>query len=412
MYTLDDIKSVDNEIASAICDEFNRQNSHIELIASENWVSPAVMSAMGSVLTNKYAEGYPAHRYYGGCSCVDVVEELARERAKELFGCEYVNVQPHSGAQANMAVQFAILQPGDTVMGMNLDHGGHLTHGSPANFSGTYFNIVPYGVNDDGVIDYDNVMAIAKECKPKMIIAGASAYARTIDFKKFREIADEVGAVLMVDMAHIAGLVAAGVHPSPIPYADVVTTTTHKTLRGPRGGMILSSQEMADKYKFNKAVFPGIQGGPLMHVIAAKAVCFKEALSDEYKAYMKDVKDNAAALAKGLTDRGFNLISGGTDNHLMLVDLRNMNVTGKECEKLLDAANITCNKNAIPKDPASPFVTSGIRLGTAAVTSRGMKPADMDVIAEAIHMLVTDAEANKEKAMELVKSLTDKYPLY
>ena len=411
MYTLDDIKSVDNEIASAICDEFNRQNSHIELIASENWVSPAVMSAMGSVLTNKYAEGYPAHRYYGGCSCVDVVEELARERAKELFGCEYVNVQPHSGAQANMAVQFAILQPGDTVMGMNLDHGGHLTHGSPANFSGTYFNIVPYGVNDDGVIDYDNVMAIAKECKPKMIIAGASAYARTIDFKKFREIADEVGAVLMVDMAHIAGLVAAGVHPSPIPYADVVTTTTHKTLRGPRGGMILSSQEMADKYKFNKAVFPGIQGGPLMHVIAAKAVCFKEALQPEFKEYQQQVAKNAQALAKGLMDRGIKIVSGGTDNHLMLVDLTPFELTGKEVEKLLDDAHITANKNTIPNDPKSPFVTSGIRLGTPAATSRGLKEDDFDKVAEAIAMLIKEGESAVTKAQAIVKELTDKYPL-
>ena len=411
MYTLDDIESVDNEIASAICDEFNRQNSHIELIASENWVSPAVMSAMGSVLTNKYAEGYPAHRYYGGCSCVDVVEELARERAKELFGCEYVNVQPHSGAQANMAVQFAILQPGDTVMGMNLDHGGHLTHGSPANFSGTYFNIVPYGVNDDGVIDYDNVMAIAKECKPKMIIAGASAYARTIDFKKFREIADEVGAVLMVDMAHIAGLVAAGVHPSPIPYADVVTTTTHKTLRGPRGGMILSSQEMADKYKFNKAVFPGIQGGPLMHVIAAKAVCFKEALQPEFKEYQQQVAKNAQALAKGLMDRGIKIVSGGTDNHLMLVDLTPFELTGKEVEKLLDDAHITANKNTIPNDPKSPFVTSGIRLGTPAATSRGLKEDDFDKVAEAIAMLIKDGESAVTKAQAIVKELTDKYPL-
>ncbi|MEE1102468.1 MAG: serine hydroxymethyltransferase [Agathobacter sp.] len=411
MYTLDDIKSVDNEIASAICDEFNRQNSHIELIASENWVSPAVMSAMGSVLTNKYAEGYPAHRYYGGCSCVDVVEELARERAKELFGCEYVNVQPHSGAQANMAVQFAILQPGDTVMGMNLDHGGHLTHGSPANFSGTYFNIVPYGVNDDGVIDYDNVMAIAKECKPKMIIAGASAYARTIDFKKFREIADEVGAILMVDMAHIAGLVAAGVHPSPIPYADVVTTTTHKTLRGPRGGMILSSQEMADKYKFNKAVFPGIQGGPLMHVIAAKAVCFKEALQPEFKEYQQQVAKNAQALAKGLMDRGIKIVSGGTDNHLMLVDLTPFELTGKEVEKLLDDAHITANKNTIPNDPKSPFVTSGIRLGTPAATSRGLKEDDFDKVAEAIAMLIKDGESAVTKAQAIVKELTDKYPL-
>ena len=411
MYTLDDIKSVDTEIASAICDEFNRQNSHIELIASENWVSPAVMSAMGSVLTNKYAEGYPAHRYYGGCSCVDVVEELARERAKELFGCEYVNVQPHSGAQANMAVQFAILQPGDTVMGMNLDHGGHLTHGSPANFSGTYFNIVPYGVNDDGVIDYDNVMAIAKECKPKMIIAGASAYARTIDFKKFREIADEVGAILMVDMAHIAGLVAAGVHPSPIPYADVVTTTTHKTLRGPRGGMILSSQEMADKYKFNKAVFPGIQGGPLMHVIAAKAVCFKEALQPEFKEYQQQVAKNAQALAKGLMDRGIKIVSGGTDNHLMLVDLTPFELTGKEVEKLLDDAHITANKNTIPNDPKSPFVTSGIRLGTPAATSRGLKEDDFDKVAEAIAMLIKDGESAVTKAQAIVKELTDKYPL-
>ena len=412
MYTLDEVKKVDAEIADAIVEEQTRQNSHIELIASENWVSKAVMAAMGSPLTNKYAEGYPGKRYYGGCQHVDVVETLAIERAKELFGCGYVNVQPHSGAQANLAAFFAMVEPGDTVMGMSLADGGHLTHGSPVNISGKYFNIVSYGVNEDGFIDYDNVLAIAKECQPKLIVAGASAYPREIDFKKFREIADEVGAYLMVDMAHIAGLVAAGLHMSPIPYADVVTTTTHKTLRGPRGGMILASEESAAKFNFNKAVFPGIQGGPLMHVIAAKAVCFKEALSDDYKAYMKDVKDNAAALAKGLTDRGFNLISGGTDNHLMLVDLRNMNVTGKECEKLLDAANITCNKNAIPKDPASPFVTSGIRLGTAAVTSRGMKPADMDVIAEAIHMLVTDAEANKEKAMELVKSLTDKYPLY
>ena len=412
MYSFDEVKNYDLELATAMEDELSRQRDHIELIASENFVSKAVMAAMGSPLTNKYAEGYPGKRYYGGCQHVDVVENLAIERAKELFGCGYVNVQPHSGAQANLAAFFAMVEPGDTVMGMSLADGGHLTHGSPVNISGKYFNIVSYGVNEDGFIDYEEVLKIAKECQPKLIVAGASAYPREIDFKKFREIADEVGAYLMVDMAHIAGLVAAGLHMSPIPYADVVTTTTHKTLRGPRGGMILASEESAAKFNFNKAVFPGIQGGPLMHVIAAKAVCFKEALSDEYKAYMKDVKDNAAALAKGLTDRGFNLISGGTDNHLMLVDLRNMNVTGKECEKLLDAANITCNKNAIPKDPASPFVTSGIRLGTAAVTSRGMKPADMDVIAEAIHMLVTDAEANKEKAMALVKTLTDKYPLY
>ena len=412
MYSFDEVKNFDLEVASAMEDELSRQRDHIELIASENFVSKAVMAAMGSPLTNKYAEGYPGKRYYGGCQHVDVVENLAIERAKELFGCEYVNVQPHSGAQANLAAFFAMVQPGDTVMGMSLADGGHLTHGSPVNISGKYFNIVPYCVNDEGFIDYDEVLRIAKECKPKLIVAGASAYPRAIDFKKFREIADEVGAYLMVDMAHIAGLVATGLHMSPIPYADVVTTTTHKTLRGPRGGMILASAESNAKFNFNKAVFPGIQGGPLMHVIAAKAVCFKEALSDDYKAYMADVKTNAAALAKGLTDRGFNLVSGGTDNHLMLVDLRNMNVTGKECEKLLDAANITCNKNAIPKDPASPFVTSGIRLGTPAVTSRGMKAADMDVIAEAIHMLVTDVEANKEKAMALVKTLTDKYPLY
>lgn len=411
MYTLNDIKTVDSEIANAISDEFARQNSHIELIASENWVSPAVMSAMGSILTNKYAEGYPAHRYYGGCECVDVVEELARERAKKLFGCEYVNVQPHSGAQANMAVQFAILKPGDTVMGMNLDHGGHLTHGSPVNFSGTYFNIVPYGVNDDGVIDYDNVMAIAKECKPKMIIAGASAYARTIDFKKFREIADEVGAVLMVDMAHIAGLVAAGLHPSPIPYADVVTTTTHKTLRGPRGGMILSSQEAADKYKFNKAIFPGTQGGPLMHVIAAKAVCFQEALQPEFKAYQEQIVKNAQALCKGLQSRDIKIVSDGTDNHLMLVDLTPYNLTGKEVEKLLDSAHITANKNTIPNDPQKPFVTSGIRLGTPAATSRGLKEDDFDKVAEAIALLIKKGESAVEEARAIVKSLTDKYPL-
>ena len=411
MYTLDDIKAVDPEIAAAITDEFNRQNSHIELIASENWVSPAVMSTMGSVLTNKYAEGYPGKRYYGGCECVDVVEELARERAKKLFGCEYVNVQPHSGAQANMAVQFAVLKPGDTVMGMNLDHGGHLTHGSPVNFSGTYFNIVPYGVNDDGVIDYDNVMAIAKESKPKMIIAGASAYARTIDFKKFREIADEVGAVLMVDMAHIAGLVAAGCHPSPLPYADVVTTTTHKTLRGPRGGMILCSQEVADKYNFNKAIFPGTQGGPLMHVIAAKAVCFEEALKPEFKTYQQQVVKNAQALCKGLQDRGIKIVSGGTDNHLMLVDLTNFDLTGKEVEKLLDAAHITANKNTIPNDPKSPFVTSGVRLGTPAATSRGLVEEDFDQVAEAIALLIKNGESAIPEAQAIVKKLTDKYPL-
>ena len=411
MYTLEDIQAVDMEVAQAITDEFERQSSHIELIASENWVSPAVMSAMGSIMTNKYAEGYPAKRYYGGCECVDVVEELARERAKELFGCDYVNVQPHSGAQANMAVQFAILEPGDTVMGMNLDHGGHLTHGSPVNLSGKYFNIVPYGVNDEGFIDYEEVRRLAVECKPKMIIAGASAYARTIDFKKFREIADEVGAVLMVDMAHIAGLVAAGLHPSPIPYADVVTTTTHKTLRGPRGGMILCNQEAADKYNFNKAIFPGTQGGPLMHVIAAKAVCFKQALQPEFKEYQKQIVDNAQALCKGLMDRGIKIVSGGTDNHLMLVDLTNYNLTGKEMEKLLDSVNITCNKNTIPNDPKSAFVTSGVRLGTPAVTSRGLKTEDMDQIAEAIAMMIKEGEAAAPKAKAIVKALTEKYPL-
>ncbi len=411
MYTLDDIKKEDQEIASAITDEFERQNSHIELIASENWVSPAVMSAMGSILTNKYAEGYPGRRYYGGCECVDEVEELARERAKELFGAEYVNVQPHSGAQANMAVQFAILKPGDTIMGMNLDHGGHLTHGSPVNFSGSYFHVVPYGVNDEGFIDYDKVEEIALECKPKMIIAGASAYARTIDFKRFREIADKVDAVLMVDMAHIAGLVAAGLHPSPIPYAHVTTTTTHKTLRGPRGGMILCSQEMQDKYNFNKAIFPGIQGGPLMHVIAAKAVCFKEALQPEFKEYQKQIVKNAQALCKGLQSRGIKIVSDGTDNHLMLVDLTPFGLTGKAIEKLLDAAHITANKNTIPNDPQKPFVTSGIRLGTPAATSRGLKEDDFDKVAEAIVMIIKEGESAVEPAKAIIKTLTDKYPL-
>lgn len=388
MYDFDEIKNADPEIAEVITAEMKRQNSHIELIASENWVSKAVMAAMGSPLTNKYAEGYPGKRYYGGCQCVDVAEELARERAKKLFGCEYVNVQPHSGAQANMAVQFAMLTPGDTIMGMNLDHGGHLTHGSPVNLSGKYFHVVPYGVNDDGVIDYDKVLEIAKECKPKMIIAGASAYARTIDFKRFREIADEVGSYLMVDMAHIAGLVAAGLHPSPIPYAHVTTTTTHKTLRGPRGGMILSSNEVNEKFNFNKAIFPGTQGGPLMHVIAAKAVCFKEALEPEFKEYQMQVVKNAKALCEGLKKRGVKIVSGDTDNHLMLVDLTGNDVSGKELEKRLDDAHITCNKNTIPNDPRSPFVTSGVRLGTPAVTTRGMKEDDMDKIAEIIAMVI------------------------
>lgn len=411
MYSLDEVRNVDPEIAQAIVDEQNRQNSHIELIASENWVSKAVMAAMGSPLTNKYAEGYPGKRYYGGCECVDVVEELAKERAKELFGCEYVNVQPHSGAQANMAVFFAVMEPGDTFMGMNLDHGGHLSHGSPVNMSGKYFHCVPYGVNDDGFLDYDNVRKIALECKPKMIVAGASAYARTIDFKKFREIADEVGAVLMVDIAHIAGLVAAGLHPSPIPYAHVTTTTTHKTLRGPRGGMIMSSQEVADKYNFNKAIFPGIQGGPLMHVIAAKAVCFKEALSDDFKVYMKNVADNAQALCKSLQARDIKIVSGGTDNHLMLVDLTNYDLTGKAVEKLLDQAHITANKNTIPNDPKSPFVTSGIRLGTPAATSRGLNMEDMDQVAEAIAIVIKEGEAGIDRAQAIIKTLTDKYPL-
>ena len=411
MYSLDEVRKEDPEIAQAIVDEQERQNSHIELIASENWVSKAVMAAMGSPLTNKYAEGYPGKRYYGGCQCVDVVENLAIERAKELFGCEYANVQPHSGAQANFAVQFAICNPGDTIMGMNLDHGGHLTHGSPVNISGKYFNIVPYGVNDEGFIDYDKLREIALECKPKMIIAGASAYARTIDFKKFREVADEVGAVLMVDMAHIAGLVAAGLHPSPIPYADVVTTTTHKTLRGPRGGLILCNKEAAEKYNFNKAVFPGTQGGPLMHVIAAKAVCFKEALTDDFKEYQKQIIKNAQALCKGLQSRDIRIVSGGTDNHLMLVDLTTYDLTGKAVEKMLDEAHITANKNTIPNDPKYPFVTSGVRLGTPAVTSRGMKEDDMDQIAEAIALIIKGGEEKIPEARAIVQKLTDKYPL-
>lgn len=411
MYSLDEIRNVDPQIADAIVAEQERQNSHIELIASENWVSKAVMAAMGSPLTNKYAEGYPGKRYYGGCDCVDVVENLAIERAKKLFGCDYANVQPHSGAQANMAVQFAVLEPGDTIMGMNLDHGGHLTHGSPVNMSGKYFHVVPYGVNDDGFLDYDKMRVLALEHKPKMIIAGASAYARTIDFKKFREVCDEVGAVLMVDMAHIAGLVAAGLHPSPMPYADVVTTTTHKTLRGPRGGLILANKEAAEKFNFNKAIFPGIQGGPLMHVIAAKAVCFQEALGDDFKEYQQQIIKNAQALCKGLIDRGIKIVSGGTDNHLMLVDLTTYDLTGKAVEKLMDEAHITCNKNTIPNDPKSPFVTSGIRLGTPAVTSRGMKEEDMDKIAEAIAAVIKGQESAVAQARAIVQSLTDKYPL-
>lgn len=412
MYSFDEVKNFDPEIAKAIEQETGRQRDNIELIASENLVSKAVMAAMGSTLTNKYAEGYPGKRYYGGCQYVDIAENLARDRAMELFGCTYANVQPHSGAQANMTVFFALMEPGDTFMGMNLDHGGHLTHGSPVNLSGKYFKCVPYGVNDEGFIDYNDVERIAKECKPKVIIAGASAYARKIDFKRFREIADSVGAYLMVDMAHIAGLVASGYHESPIPYAHVTTTTTHKTLRGPRGGMILSSKEFAEEHKLNKALFPGIQGGPLMHVIAAKAVCFKEALEPSFKEYGKNIIDNAQVLCKGLMERGIKIVSGGTDNHLMLVDLADKGLTGKEVEKWLDEAHITCNKNTIPNDPQSPFVTSGIRLGTAAITTRGFKTDDTDKVAEAIAMVIDDPEGNKAKATEIVKSLTDKYPLY
>lgn len=411
MYSLEEVRREDPEIAAAIEQEMARQNDHIELIASENWVSKAVMAAMGSPLTNKYAEGYPGKRYYGGCQCVDVVETLAIERAKKLFGCTYANVQPHSGAQANLAVEYAILKPGDTLMGMNLSQGGHLTHGSPANISGAYFNIVAYGVDENGFIDYDELMRIAMESKPKMIIAGASAYARTIDFKKFREVADACGAVLMADIAHIAGLVAAGLHPSPFPWCDIVTTTTHKTLRGPRGGLILASQEAADKFKLNKAVFPGIQGGPLEHVIAAKAVCFKEALDPSFKVYAQSIIDNAKALADGLMKRDVDIVSGGTDNHLMLVDLTRDDLTGKEVEKWLDEAHITANKNTIPNEQRSPFVTSGIRLGTPAVTTRGMNTEDMDRVAEAIALVIKEKEEGIEKARAIVAELTAKYPL-
>lgn len=411
MYTFDEIQAVDSEIAEAIQLEKGRQNQNIELIASENFVSKAVMAAMGSPLTNKYAEGYPGKRYYGGCQYVDIVENLAIECAKKLFGAAYVNVQPHSGAQANMAVFQAFLKPGDTFMGMALDQGGHLSHGSSANFSGKYFHCVPYGVNEQGFIDYDEVERIALECQPKLIVAGASAYCRTIDFKRFREIADKVNAILMVDIAHIAGLVATGLHPSPIPYAHVVTTTTHKTLRGPRGGMILCGTEEYAK-KLNSAIFPGTQGGPLMHVIAAKAVALKEALSDDFKDYQKQILVNAQALAAGLMKRGITIVSGGTDNHLMLVDLQNLGLTGKQAEKMLDEVHITCNKNTIPNDPQSPFVTSGLRLGTPAATTRGFDADDMDQIAEAITLTLKDFEENKEKATAIVKSLTDKHPLY
>ena len=406
------LAQADGEVGGAILKEYERQSRNLELIASENIVSEAVMLAMGSVLTNKYAEGYPGKRYYGGCENVDVIENLAIERAKELFGCDYVNVQPHSGAQANMAVQFAVLQPGDTIMGMNLDQGGHLTHGSPVNMSGKYFHVVPYGVDENGYLDYDEMRRLALECKPKMIIAGASAYARTIDFKKFREVADEVGAVLMVDMAHIAGLVAAGLHPSPIPYADVVTTTTHKTLRGPRGGMILANKEAAEKFNFNKAIFPGIQGGPLMHVIAGKAICLGEALKPEFKAYQEQVVKNAKALSAALIDEGFDILTGGTDNHLMLVDLRNMDISGKELQNRCDEAYITLNKNTVPNDPRSPFVTSGVRIGTPAVTTRGMVESDMKEIAHLIHMVATDYDAKADEVREQVRAICGAHPIY
>ena len=402
----------DEEVGQAIKDEYARQNRNIELIASENIVSPTVLYAMGSVLTNKYAEGYPSKRYYGGCENVDVVENIAIERVKKLFGCEYANVQPHSGAQANMAVFFAMLNPGDTYMGMSLDAGGHLSHGSPVNFSGKYFNCVPYGVDENGYIDYDNILELAKQHKPKLIIAGASAYPRIIDFKKFREIADEVGAYLMVDMAHIAGLVAAGLHPSPFPYADVVTTTTHKTLRGPRGGVILSNNEINEKFNFNKAIFPGTQGGPLEHVIAGKAVAFKEALDPSFKEYQTQIVKNCKALAETLRNKGFNMVTGGTDNHLLLLDLTNFGITGKELQTRCDNVYITLNKNAIPNDPRSPFVTSGVRIGTAAITSRGMKEEDMEIIADLIYQTVTDYENNIDNIREKVVTLCNKYPIY
>ena len=411
MYSIEEVRREDPEIAAAIEAEVSRQNSHIELIASENWVSHAVMAAMGSPLTNKYAEGLPGHRYYGGCSIVDEVENLARERAKRLFGCTWANVQPHSGAQANMAVELALLQPGDTFMGMNLSEGGHISHGSPVNFSGLYFNYVPYGVTRDGFIDYDEVERIAKECRPKLIICGASAYARTIDFKRFREIADAVGAYLMADIAHIAGLVATGVHPSPFPYAHVVTTTTHKTLRGPRGGMILSSAEFGKEHKLNKAVFPGTQGGPLEHVIAAKAVCFLEALQPSFKEYCEQIVKNAAALCSGLMKRGVDIVSGGTDNHLMLVDLTASGKTGAEVEEALDAVGITANKNTIPRDPRSPFVTSGLRLGTPAATTRGLKEDDFDQVAEVIASVILEGDARAEECRRIVADITKKYPL-
>ena len=410
MNFFDELQNYDAAVADACKLELERQQHNIELIASENIVSKAVLLAAGGVLTNKYAEGYPSKRYYGGCQCVDIVEEIARERAKKLFGADHANVQPHSGANANLAVFFALLNPGDTIMGMNLQQGGHLSHGSPVNISGKYFHVVPYGVNNETeMIDYDEMRKIALECKPKMIVVGASAYSRIIDFKKCREIADEVCAYLMVDMAHIAGLIAAGVHPSPVPCADVVTTTTHKTLRGPRGGMILCKEELAKQ--IDKAVFPGTQGGPLMHIIAAKAVALGEAMTDEFKEYQRQIVKNAAVLCNALMDEGIDIVSGGTDNHLMLVDLTSVGLTGKEAEKILERANITCNKNTIPNDPQSPFVTSGLRLGSPAVTSRGVNEEDMDQIAEAIALMLKDADANEEKAKAIIKKITDSHPL-
>ena len=407
------VRQMDPEVGAGLFSEYERQQHNIELIASENILSTASMIAMGTVLTNKYAEGYPGKRYYGGCLEVDKVEDIAIERVKKLFGAEYANVQPHSGAQANMAVTMAVCKAGDTILGMSLDAGGHLTHGSPVNFSGLFYNIVPYGITDEGYLNYEEIRALAKQHKPKMIIAGASAYPRVIDFKKFREIADEVGAVLFVDMAHIAGLVAAGVHPSPVPYADIVTSTTHKTLRGPRGGIILSTAAAAEKYNFNKAVFPGIQGGPLEHVIAAKAVCFGEALKPEYKAYQEQVVKNARALAEELMKRGFKLISSGTDNHLMLVDLTNFSdVSGKDMQNRCDEVNITLNKNSIPREPRSPFVTSGVRIGTPAITTRGFKEEDMAVIADCLYKVVSDFEGTKEEVRAQVSALTKKYPIY
>ncbi len=411
MDTIGFVESFDAEVGKAMAAELARQKRNLELIASENIVSPAVMAAMGSALTNKYAEGYPSKRYYGGCECVDVVENIAIDRACKLFGCKFANVQPHSGAQANMAVYFALCDVGDTIMGMSLDAGGHLTHGSPVNMSGKNYNFVPYGLTDDGYIDYDQLEKLAKENKPKLIVAGASAYPRVIDFERISNVAKEIGAYFMVDMAHIAGLVAAGMHPSPIPYADVVTTTTHKTLRGPRGGMILTNSEELAK-KFNKAIFPGTQGGPLMHVIAGKAVCLGEALKPEFKEYGKQIVANADALAKGLLKRGFDLVSGGTDNHLMLVDLRPFNVTGKELEKKLDEVFITVNKNAIPNDPQSPFITSGVRIGTPAVTTRGLVEEDMELIAEYIYLTASDFENSADKIRAGVNEICKKYPLY